>query len=495
MGVITKCDLFVASINPSISPTHNESSCASPSSSTPVKTGSDHATAIGIDVSSTRTPSTQPHSIAATVYSLKWSVLSGDSYSAAVSGIRPPIRLGGGYVFTTTHSTANSTTECAEIHARVDTSSSYIIEGVQTNVPCCKYSDVIRQRLSESSWFMFNEFEDALLAGHASCDAVVQVLQHLHTDHMREKWTPMVLKTLVDRRLTLLQAADALGLPAPVVCVQLSEDAVNRLCKDHPVSRVASASKSDLDSSLIFLEDIGLAAKHCIFAGIHSMRACFVSSVLGPFMSRLFACLPKSEVTVHDCFVPGNSVDSFLKSIRVMIEDACASLLLMCVISSVIVIYIPVIACVDCLVVVLFRMEEYWANAVTECLITDKSPCRLGRFAITPSDREALPSSDLMKSIHVSVMAHVSTLYQGLDEELRGIIGSFVSLISHRGAVGVRYDMEDRKACKAHLRLNLSDMVHTLIAVATADERLVTEYGLTQAVKTGASTLKKIFLQ
>jgi hypothetical protein len=141
------------------------------------------------------------------------------------------------------------------------------------------------------------------------------------------------------------------------------------------------------------------------------------------------------------------------------------------------------------LILLWFRTEEYWAAAVVECLIADKSSCKLGRFAaIKSSDAESDSphhNSDLMGAVHSSVREYIDGLLAGLHLELGDVIGSCVSLSSSRGAVSVRYDMEDRKACKAHLRLHLSDMVHTLIAIATSDARLVTEYGLSQAIKTG----------
>jgi hypothetical protein len=336
VGVVTKCDIFAASTQ---SPPHIDRPLASPSAtSPPVKTGADHPGAPGNATPTPQThtaasPATTPHTCVST-HSLKWSVLCGDAYSAGVSGLRPPLRLGGGYVFTMTHSSEMHlmeapATKSAEMS---DANDKVRFEGVDATLPC-RYSDMIRQRVFEPSWFMLNDFEDALLGRHAGCGSVVQVLQRMYTDHMRDKWAPMVLKALVDGRRALMDEADALGLPAPPVCIAVTNDDIDYFhdhnkdqCRGHGSEPLFSG---DQYAAISFMDEICRAAKHCIYSGIHSMRASFVGSVLGPFMSRLCACLTKPEVIVNDCFVPGSSVDAYLQNVRVTLQDLCGSLLSM----------------------------------------------------------------------------------------------------------------------------------------------------------------------
>ena len=137
-----------------------------------------------------------------------------------------------------------------------------------------------------------------------------------------------------------------------------------------------------------------------------------------------------------------------------------------------------------CLCALLRRVEEFWPDATLKCLLGDESSCQLRRFA-SPE----VVHSTLMGSVKEAIRIYIAEVLRGLLEELCTCIDTFVTLTSPRSSISVRYDIDDRKACKAHVRLHLTDMVHTLIAIATAESRLVAEYGLTQAITKGKSVV------
>lgn len=275
-----------------------------------------------------RAPATPPSRLETsytTAYALKWSVLSGDAYTTGVTGVEAPIRLGKGYIFTMIPPEENfSVQDDSELDSR-DGEDKSTDRMIAHDNPPCRYSTMICQRLSEPSWFLLNDFEDTLAQQRATCGAVVQEVQKMYIEHMRQTWVPNVLKKVLQRKDELLEEVFALGIPPPPICTRLSSSPFDALGTDN----FACISCCDQKAAEAFFSAVSAASKTCIYAGIHSMRTSFVSNVLGPFMSRLCACLPSPDVVVKDCFVPGSSVDAYLSNLRTSLHGLCGTLLSM----------------------------------------------------------------------------------------------------------------------------------------------------------------------